>query len=89
MPDTLTPNAAASLDRTADADLPEAITILADDFTPAAMEYHRREMGRRGYQLAGPILPRTFYRLEGPGAPVPQFEGKPQYAATFVRKPQG
>lgn len=89
MPDTFTPTGTPSLDHAADAELPDAITILADDFTPAAMEYHRRELGKRGYQLAGPILPRTFYRLEGPGAPVPQFDGKPQYAATFVRKPQG
>ncbi|NBB82543.1 MAG: AMP nucleosidase [Alphaproteobacteria bacterium] len=75
-----------TIDATADADLPDAITVLADEFTPAAMEYHRRELGKRGYELAGPILPRTMYRLEGPAAPSPLFDGKPQYAATFVRK---
>jgi len=65
--------------------LPDAITVLADEFTPAAMEYHRREMGKRGYQLAGPILPRVFFHLDGPGEPDKLFEGKAKYAATFVR----
>ena len=60
------PTGTPSLDHTADAELPDAITILADDFTPAAMEYHRRELGKRGYQLAGPILPRTFLPPGGP-----------------------
>lgn len=70
-------------------ELPDAITVLADDFTPAAMEYHRGELGRRGYQLAGPILPRTFFRLSSDGRRREKlFDGKPQYAATFIRKPE-
>ena len=61
------------------------ITVLAEEFTPAAMEYHRREMGRQGYSLAGPIVPHKFMMLEGPGAPVELFEGKRLFAATFTR----
>lgn len=83
MPDAIQPTIEA------EDTLPDAITVLADDFTPAAMEYHRGELGRKGYQLAGPILPRTFYRLSRDGRHRETlFDGKVQYAATFVRKPQ-
>ena len=27
---------------------PDLLTVYAREFTPAAMEYHRRELGRRG-----------------------------------------
>ncbi|MEQ8968021.1 MAG: hypothetical protein RID91_19545 [Azospirillaceae bacterium] len=84
MPDSL-PMTDLPDETTPSDELPDAITVLADEFTPAAMEYHRREMGKRGYQLAGPILPRVFYHLDGPGAPDALFEGKAKYAATFVR----
>ena len=65
---------------------PERITVLAKEFTPAAMEYHRREMGKKGYSLAGPIVPQTFRLIDGPGDPKPLLDGEVYYAATFVRK---
>ncbi|MDP6342573.1 MAG: AMP nucleosidase [Alphaproteobacteria bacterium] len=64
----------------------DRITVLAKEFTPAAMEYHRRAMGKRGYSLAGPIVARKFLMLEGPGEPEELFGGELYYAATFVRR---
>lgn len=63
----------------------ERITVLAKDFTPAAMEYHRREMGKQGFELAGPIVAHRFTMLDGPGEPTDLFDGEIYFAATFTR----
>lgn len=67
-------------------DLPERITVLARDFTPAAMEFHRRNMSEKGYRMEGQIVPRKFQMIEGMGAPKELFDGEMFYAVTFVRK---
>lgn len=67
-------------------DTPERITVLAKDFTPAAMEFHRRKMSEKGYRMEGQIVPRRFQMIEGMGAPNDLFEGELYYAVTFVRK---
>lgn len=67
-------------------DLPERITVLAKDFTPAAMEFHRRNMSEKGYRMEGQIVPRKFQMIEGMGAPKELFDGEMLYAVTFVRK---
>ena len=66
--------------------LPDRITVYAREFTPAAMEYHRRHMGRRGYMLAGPIEKQSVFVLDSLDRPDPLLGGEPHYAATFVRK---
>ena len=38
----------------------ERITVLAEDFTPAAMEFHRKNMSARGYRMEGTIVPRRI-----------------------------
>ena len=48
-------------------DLPERITVLAKDFTPAAMEFHRRNMSEKGYRMEGQIVQRRFRMIEGLG----------------------
>lgn len=63
----------------------DRITVLAREFTPAAMEYHRREMGKKGYQLHSAIKQQSFYVIEGPGEPTKLFDGEEMWAATFVR----
>lgn len=73
-------------DETKTSDLPERITVLARDFTPAAMEFHRRNMSEKGYRMEGQIVQRRFQMIEGMGAPKDLFEGEPFYAVTFVRK---
>jgi len=65
---------------------PERITVLAKDFTPAAMEFHRRNMSAKGYRMEGQIVPRKFQMIEGMGEPSDLFEGENFYAVTFVRK---
>jgi hypothetical protein len=67
-------------------DLPERITVLAREFTPAAMEFHRRNMSEKGYRMEGQIVRRKFQMIEGLGAPKDLFEGELFYAVTFVRK---
>ena len=67
-------------------DLPERITVLAREFTPAAMEFHRRNMSEKGYRMEGKIVQRRFQMIEGLGAPKDLFDGELFYAATFVRK---
>ena len=65
---------------------PERITVLAKEFLPAAMEYHRRHMGEKGYELEGRIVPRRFQLIDGMGAPKDLLDGDVYYAATFVKK---
>ena len=36
-----------------DDNMPDRITVLAKEFTPAAMEFHRRHMAEKGYRLEG------------------------------------
>ena len=63
----------------------DRITVLAKEFTPAAMEFHRRAMGTKGYSLAGPVVAHKLLMLEGLGEPVELFDGETYYAATFIR----
>lgn len=64
---------------------PDRITILAREFTAAALEYHRGRMGEKGYMMEGPITARSFRMIEDTTQPQPLFEGAELYAATFVK----
>jgi len=65
---------------------PERITILAREFTAAALEFHRGRMAEKGYRMEGSITPRSFKMLEGHESPKDLFDGDPLFAVTFVRK---
>ncbi len=65
--------------------MPDRITVLAKEFTPAAMEFHRRHMAEKGYRLEGGITPRQFQVTDGLGDPEILFDGAMYYAATFVK----
>lgn len=67
-------------------EFPERITVLAKEFTPAAMEFHRRNMSARGYRMEGEITARQFMMIEGTGEATELFDGHPHYAVTFIRK---
>ena len=67
----------------------DRITVLAKEFTPAAMEFHRRAMSDKGYALDGQIMPQKFMMLDGPGEPSELFDGEAYYAARFVRRDVG
>lgn len=65
---------------------PDRITILAREFTAAALEFHRGKMAERGYQMEGTITPRHFQMIEGHEAPKDLFDGEPLFAVTFVKR---
>ncbi len=65
---------------------PERITILAREFTAAALEFHRGRMAEKGYRMEGSITPRSFKMIEGVEPPKDLFDGDPLFAVTFVKK---
>ena len=67
----------------------DRITVLAREYNPAAMEFHRRAVSGRGYALEGQIVPQKFLILDGPGAPTELFDGELFYAVRFVRRDAG
>ena len=64
----------------------ERITVLAKDFTPAAMEFHMKNMSARGYRMEGTIVPRKFQMIEGVEDAKDLFDGEQFYAVTFVKE---
>ena len=75
-----------TIERETDDGQDERVTVIAKEFTPAAMEYHRRRLGEQGYAIEGPIGRHKFVVVEDSGASVELFDGAPYYAATFIRK---
>ncbi len=76
----------ATIERETEDGQDERVTVIAKEFTPAAMEYHRRRLGEQGYAIEGPIGRHKFVVVEDSGASVELFDGAPYYAATFIRK---
>ena len=68
------------------ADRPDRITILAREFTAAALEFHRGKMAEKGYVMEGSITSRHFQMIEGHDAPSDLFDGEPLFAVTFRLK---
>lgn len=68
------------------ADQPERITILAREFSAAALEFHRGNMAQKGYVMEGSITPRRFQLIEGQGSPADLFDGEVLFAVTFRRR---
>ena len=64
----------------------ERITVLAKDFTPAAMEFHKKNMSSKGYRMEGTIVPRRFQIIEGVDDAKDLFDGEEYYAVTFVKE---
>ena len=60
-----------TIERDNDEDGPiERVTVIAKEFTPAAMEYHRRRLGEQGYAIEGPIGRHKFMVIEDTGGAV-------------------
>ncbi len=68
------------------ADQPERITILAREFSAAALEFHRGNMAQKGYVMEGSITPRKMQMIEGTGEPEDLFGGDVLFAVTFRLK---
>ncbi|MEE2705397.1 MAG: AMP nucleosidase [Pseudomonadota bacterium] len=64
----------------------ERITVLAKEFTPAAMEFHRKNMSEKGYRMEDRIVPRKFQMIDGPGNASDLFNGEEYYSVTFVKE---
>lgn len=62
------------------------VTVLAKEFTPTAMEFHKNKMGEKGYRLEGKIVPAVFQLIDSPGKAKDLFDGDEYYAVTFVKK---
>ncbi|MEM6649458.1 MAG: AMP nucleosidase [Pseudomonadota bacterium] len=65
---------------------PTRITILAREFTAAALEFHRGRMAEKGYVMEGSITSRHFQMIEGVEGPKDLFDGEPLFAVTFRQK---
>ena len=63
----------------------ERITIVAEAFTPVAMDFHRRQMADKGYRVEGPIVRRQLFLTDGMSEPEPLLGGKTYYTITFVK----
>lgn len=63
----------------------DRITIIAESFEAAALEFHRRNLSAEGYRMAGPIAMSRFEILQGPERQ-DLFDGKPMFAVTFVKE---
>ncbi|MEE4212880.1 MAG: hypothetical protein V2I43_26840 [Parvularcula sp.] len=70
-------------------DQPERITILAREFSAAALEFHRGKMAEKGYAMEGSITPRHFQMIEGQQPPKDLFDGEVLFAVTFRKKDLG
>ncbi|NNU16722.1 AMP nucleosidase [Parvularcula sp. ZS-1/3] len=68
------------------ADQPERITILAREFSAAALEFHRGKMAEKGYVMEGSITPRKMQMIEGHEQPKDLFDGDVLFAVTFRLK---
>ena len=44
----------------------DRITIIAESFEAAALEFHRRNLASEGYRMAGPISMQRFELMNGP-----------------------
>ena len=63
----------------------DRITIIAESFEAAALEFHRRNLASEGYRMVGPISMQRFERMNGPKREM-LFDGNPMFAVTFARQ---
>ena len=63
----------------------DRITIIAENFEAAALEFHRRNLAADCYRMVGPISMQRFERMNGPEREL-LFEGNPMFAVTFARE---
>ncbi|MCG8440551.1 MAG: hypothetical protein MI723_01960 [Caulobacterales bacterium] len=67
-------------------DGPHRITILARNFSAAAMEFHRSKMAERGYRMDGRIESAVYQMIEDLEPAKDLFDGEPLFAVTFVKR---
>ena len=62
------------------------ITIIAESFEAAALEFHRGKLSSKGYRMDGKITSQRFEYMDGPERK-DLFDGKPMYSVCFVKDP--
>ena len=62
----------------------DRITVLAKDFTPAAMEFHKKNMSAKGYRMEGTTLDSKTTILDENAKDL--FDGEEYFAVTFVKE---
>ena len=55
------------------------ITIIAESFEAAALEFHRSKLSSKGYRMDGKITSQKFEYMDGPERK-DLFDGKPMYS---------
>ena len=61
----------------------DRITIIAESFEAAALEFHRRRLAEKGYRMAGPITRSRFEMIDRSNCES-MFDDKPMFAVTFT-----
>lgn len=62
----------------------DRITIIAESFEEAALEFHRRRLAEKGYRMAGPITQSRFEMIDN-SEREELFDDKLMFAVTFTR----
>ena len=62
----------------------DRITIIAESFEAAALEFHRGKLASKGYRMDGKISAQKFEYMDGPERK-DLFGGKPMYSVSFVK----
>ena len=62
----------------------QRLTILANSFEEAAIEFHRTKLSSKGYRMDGRITSQRFQFMDGHERK-DLFDGKKMYAVTFVK----
>ena len=62
----------------------DRITIIAESFEAAALEFHRGKLASKGYRMDGKISSQKFEYVDGPERK-DLFDGKPMYAVSFIK----
>ncbi len=62
----------------------DRITIIAESFEAAALEFHRGKLASKGYRMDGKISFQKFEYMDGPERK-DLFDGKSMYAVSFIK----
>lgn len=63
----------------------ERVTVIAKEFSAAALEYHRQRLGQQGFSIEGPIGRHKFIMVDENGQAKEMFSGEGYFAASFVK----
>lgn len=63
----------------------DRITIIAESFEAAGLEFHRCNLASEAYRMVGPISMQRFERMNGPKREM-LFDSNPMFAVTFAKE---